>query len=128
MQITHDTTVEQYEAWLNTNPSLSKFKIAVRKTFRLAHQTLDRIERLINGRVRRACTAGKLGTHTVYPPSYNKDTTYTRAKLRLWLQGIRFELKLTSLYLEALELADCLDDEIAMEGLKIEALEILRKN
>jgi hypothetical protein len=66
-------------------------------------------------------------TRTVYPFCYDKNAPFTRAAFKKWLRHIRFELSMVTDYLLALELADCLDDEIAMEGLGLEALEILSK-
>jgi hypothetical protein len=126
MIITHDTTIEEYEAWLATNPSMTAFKVAVRSTFRIIYRTLSRIGRLIKGkRITRACTAGKLVARTVTPLCYDKNAGYTTANYQMWLRKVSYELRMTRLYLEALEFEDHPEDEVAMEMLKIEALEII---
>jgi hypothetical protein len=129
MIITHDTTIEEYEAWLATNPDLNSFKAAVRSTFNMIYRTLSRIGRLIK-RIRksRACTSGKRIKETFYPLCYDKNSGFTIEKFSKWLRAIKYELSMTTLYLDALQLADLVDDEIEMEGLKIEALEILKQN
>jgi hypothetical protein len=126
MNITHDTTIEEYEAWLATNPSFNSFKAAVRRTYVFIYRTLSRIGRLVK-RVERhsACTSGKLAVTTVYPFCYDKNGKFTTKVHARWLRTIRYELARTQMYLNALDFDESLHDEIAMEGLKLEALEII---
>lgn len=129
MIVTKDTTIEEYKAWLASNPSLSEFSKAVRSTFKALYRTLGQIGKLVKRISKpRACTSAKLVARPVYPSGYEPNRPFRHMEFNRWLREIRFELKMTSAYLEGLELADCLDDEIAMEVLKIQALEILHNN
>lgn len=140
MIITKDTTIKEYEAWLATNPPLSAFKKAVRKTFMMIYRTIGRVGQVIKRTKRHACTAGRVQVKsTVYPLTYDKNAVqsvkgaYGRIDFRIWLAAIHLELKATTSYISTLESCSYwnalshIDDEIAMEEVKIEALEILNK-
>lgn len=146
MIITHETTIEEYESWLATNPAFTDFKVAVRSTFRSIYKAIGRIKQLFKRVNNRSCLAGKLVSRTIYPLSYDKNTGYTRAKFRLWLQDVAIELCKTREHIKRFDAFDCLEDkpwadkvyasrtqrianieqEIAMEQTLEKALEILK--
>jgi hypothetical protein len=131
MNITHDTTIEEYEAWLATNPPFSAFKVAVRATFKAAYKCLDRISQIvarISGKLGKQACAGAVNNYQL-----EEWQAYSASRLReinrdvkraACCRGIQ-QVKLRDA--RRVQLANQVDDEIAMEGLKIEALEILRK-
>ena len=141
MIITHETTIEEYEAWLATNPSFSDFKVAVRSTFAAIYRTIGRIGRIIKRVKNSSCLSGARVSRTVYPLLYNKNATVTRKEFRLWLRDISHELQETKMHIWRISKFDCLSDtyenrreriakieqEIAMEHTLEEALEILAK-
>lgn len=71
MIIDHNTTIEEYEAYLATNPSLHSFAAVTRRVFAGMHRTVCRLARLLRPAKRertRSCTRGKRVARTVYPP------------------------------------------------------------
>jgi hypothetical protein len=61
MIITHDTTIEEYEAWLSTNPPLLQLKRASIKAFKMVFASIKAIKNLIKKikKNHRSCLAGK---------------------------------------------------------------------
>lgn len=127
MIITHETTIEQYEAWLATNPSMGAFKAAVQATFNLAYRALSRIGRLLKKAKKRSCLAGSRPNdpRTVYTLAYNKNAAFSQDEFNKWRAGISLELSKTRQHLQLLDMLDPLEYEIAIESLKADALEIL---
>ncbi|WP_114937529.1 hypothetical protein [Mucilaginibacter endophyticus] len=146
MIITHETTIEEYEAWLATNPDFSVFKVAVRSTFRAIYKSIATVKRLVKKR-KRSCLVYKVGTQTVYPLSYNKNSPLKSSDFVDWMQYVSEELRTTTnkirklrlfeflnnepwankLYEQRLRRIEHLEDEIAMESLKLEVKELLSK-
>jgi hypothetical protein len=99
----NDTTIEEYEAWLATNPSLSAFAKAVDSVYRAAGKLFSRIKKaayVIIKRVKKAgkakaCTAGVRVQSTVYP-----DGWVSSADVEL----VEAELSMEQLYASALTL------------------------
>ncbi|MBB6131792.1 hypothetical protein [Mucilaginibacter lappiensis] len=146
MIITHETTIEEYNAWLATNPDFTAFKVAVRSTFKAIYLTIGRVKRLVRKVKNRSCLAPKIG-ETIYPLSYDKNGGFTPTKFRNWIREISHELDRTTEHIRLLNLFDCLEDipcvrslynhrhdiiskvedQIAMEEGTVAALEILNK-
>ncbi|WPU91846.1 hypothetical protein SNE25_21240 [Mucilaginibacter sabulilitoris] len=147
MIITHETTIEEYEAWLATNPDFSEFRRAVRSTFKAAYLTIGRIVRRVKRVKNRSCLSGARVSSTVYPLSYNKNGVVTPYILAEWISDVRKELKRTTDHIRMINLFDCLEgvpwaenifddrfgriqrieDELAMEQTYKSALEILNQ-
>jgi hypothetical protein len=93
MFITHDTTIEEYEAWLATNPSLSAFAKAVDSVYKAADKLISRIKRAAYAIIKRvkkagkakACTAGVKVQSTVYPDGWvrSADVEMVEAELAM---------------------------------------------
>lgn len=146
MVITHETTIEQYEAWLATNPSFSEFKAAVREVFKMAYRAIGRVRRIIKDK-KRSCLAA-VSCQVTMPLDYNRNAIGTRregAAFEEWRAGIWRARIAIRRHIERHEMMDVLsesawrgriyfeqvsrvDEEIAMEQLHAEALEILVKN
>jgi hypothetical protein len=143
MTITHDTTVEEYEAWLSTYPSISELKKATNKLFKLAYSTMGTIKKLIKkiSTKHRSCLAGRKASAPVYPEVWRK-------MFQAWRANISTELARTQRHIQRLDifekigeqkwgesvyrerhnrLADKVEQELAMETLFQEALNGLIK-
>ncbi|WP_183567414.1 hypothetical protein [Mucilaginibacter sp. SP1R1] len=144
MIITHETTVEQYEEWLSTNPEFTALKVAVRSVFRITYQWIGRAKRIFKKGKTRSSLRPSIAL-TVYPLSYNKNGGLTSINYYNWLYHIHKELKLTTGHLRRIEMFECLEGmpwaaavyenrneriarieaELAMEKLHESALEVL---
>lgn len=144
MKITHETTIEEYEAWLKTNPPLSQLKRAVNATFKMVYAALRSIKRLINGprKKSRSCLSV---AYTLYPLAYDRNAVNPVAGFKNWREEIAIELSKTRDHIKNIQLFDCLEgkvwaseifdkrqeriasieDDMAMERVYAEALELL---
>lgn len=132
MIITHETTIEEYKAWLDTNPDFSALQVAVRSTLRTISRAVSKIESLIKKVKNRSCLTGK----KIHPVSRRDNKAFLDPEFCKWSVNISLELQRTTDYIQRLEQEErrrdeqlaLIDDEISMEQLKIQALEILSKS
>lgn len=99
MIITHETTIEEYEAWLATNPPISQLRKAVNATFRMVYASLRRIKKIFKRVKVRSCLTPKV-SYTVHPLSYNKNAIGTpemAANFSIWLMEIKRERERVSM-------------------------------
>ncbi len=142
MIITHETTIEEYEAWLAQNPKTGAFKKAVSSTFKMINKALNNIQKLLRKAKTRSCLSPKR-VKTVYPDGYVHPNPADALQYRYWLAGISGALEATRQHIHQLtyfdrmkesrwaakmtkqrkDLLAALDAEIRRESLKAEALE-----
>lgn len=146
MVITHETTIEEYKAWLATNPTFGAFKATVRSVFKVVYRSIRAVQRIIYAK-KRSCLAAKK-VATVMPLDYKRNaigTSREQASFEEWRVGIWQARIAIRRHIERHEMIEVLeesawsgriyyervarvDEEIAMEELHAEALELLIKN
>ena len=123
MRITSKTTIEEYEAWLNTFPTMKEIAAAVRAMCSDMYKACDRIISAIRNK---SCTSGTIATgprikHTRFPLDYNRNIAM------LSKQDNLFQVNYLLWRSEILKrkIMEALDDNIGMEQVLHSALEIL---
>jgi len=123
MRITSKTTIEEYEAWLNTFPPLTEIARVSRIVFASIRKACDRI---ISALRNKSCTSGSIATgprinHTRFPLEYNRNIAMLSKKDNLFQTN---HLLWRSEILKR-KIMEALDDNIGMEQTLHSALEIL---
>ena len=123
MRITSKTTVEEYQTWLNTFPTMKEIAAALRAMCSDMYKACDRIISAIRNK---SCTSGTIATgphidHTVMPLEYNRNIARLSKKDNL------FQVNYLLWRSEILKrkIMEALDDDIGMEQVLHSALEIL---
>jgi hypothetical protein len=123
MRITSKTTIEEYEAWLSTFPTMKEIAAAVRAMCSDMYKACDRI---ISSLRNKSCTSGAIATgpridHTIMPLDYNRNIAMLSKKDNLFQTNY---LLWRSEILKR-KIMQALDDNIGMEQALHSALEIL---
>ncbi|AMR34187.1 hypothetical protein A0256_23405 [Mucilaginibacter sp. PAMC 26640] len=114
MIITHETTIEEYEAFLATNPSMSILRRAMRSTVKFFHEAADRFKNACSS-IKKACNSIIAFAKKIY-------------KTCLAIISVEEEKKPYQPWSHPMYLYEQVEDEMGMEHLHAEALELLIKN
>ncbi|RZK77498.1 MAG: hypothetical protein EOO85_08705 [Pedobacter sp.] len=124
MNINRNTTPEQYQQWLATNPPIGEVARAFNKLMGLAKASCERIDRVVGKMVKKvSCLWRRAKEANIYNPSPVREPVEAASQgtkppvVPLGYGGI--------LYYRQMQMLDRIKDEIAMEQLHHEALKTL---